>query len=266
MLKKERGSIVNISSVGVLDHRPAEPLRLWRDQGRGDRADQGGGRRFHPAGHPLQRDLPGHHRIALARGADRDAGGKHRTVAGSGACKALSTVSRWAGWARHRKWRRLRYSWLRTSRATSPASRIWSMAGSRCKVRTPPEASMRDHHRSLLLLALAPGLALAANCKRNGNAVTCDDGRTGIFAGDAIVWPDGTRSSSAQHPSVHHRAQGFGARRAGRVRRLAVGHAARSRSTIRTRRTSATAPCSTASLTVSDGIHTCTFSSPARPA
>ena len=52
------------------------------------------------------------------------------------------------------------------------------------------------------LLALVPGLAHAANCKGIGNAVTCDDGRTGIFTGDAIVWPDGTRSSSARHPSV----------------------------------------------------------------
>jgi hypothetical protein len=54
-----------------------------------------------------------------------------------------------------------------------------------------------------VLLVLAPSLAIAANCKRSGNAVTCDDGRTGIFAGDAIIWPDGTRSSSAKHPSVH---------------------------------------------------------------
>jgi hypothetical protein len=53
-----------------------------------------------------------------------------------------------------------------------------------------------------ILLALAPSLALAANCKRNGNAVICDDGRTGIFAGDAIIWPDGTRSSNAAHPNV----------------------------------------------------------------
>ncbi len=51
-------------------------------------------------------------------------------------------------------------------------------------------------------IALAPGIALGANCKRSGSTVTCDDGRTGIFAGDAIIWPDGTRSSSARHPSV----------------------------------------------------------------
>lgn len=56
---------------------------------------------------------------------------------------------------------------------------------------------------TLVLLLASPGIALAANCKRTGNVVTCDDGRTGVFAGDAIVWPDGTRSSSAKHPSVH---------------------------------------------------------------
>ena len=55
----------------------------------------------------------------------------------------------------------------------------------------------------IVILLMSPSLALAANCKRNGSAVTCDDGRTGLFTGDAIVWPDGTRSASARHPSVH---------------------------------------------------------------
>ncbi|MGD9921635.1 MAG: hypothetical protein AB7V13_09340 [Pseudorhodoplanes sp.] len=53
-----------------------------------------------------------------------------------------------------------------------------------------------------VLLALAPGPACAANCSRSGSMVTCDDGRTGILAGDAIIWPDGTRSSNVRHPSV----------------------------------------------------------------
>jgi hypothetical protein len=53
---------------------------------------------------------------------------------------------------------------------------------------------------AIVLAGASPGLA--QNCKRTGNAVTCDDGRTGILAGDAIVWPDGTRSSSTPHPSV----------------------------------------------------------------
>ena len=53
----------------------------------------------------------------------------------------------------------------------------------------------------LALTAASP--AFASACKRNGVNVTCDDGRRGIFAGDAIVWADGTRSRLASpHPSV----------------------------------------------------------------
>jgi hypothetical protein len=38
---------------------------------------------------------------------------------------------------------------------------------------------------------------------RQGTDVSCDDGRRGIFAGDAIIWADGSRSSLASpHPSV----------------------------------------------------------------
>ena len=46
------------------------------------------------------------------------------------------------------------------------------------------------------------GIALAQNCHREGDAVTCDDGRRGMLSGDAIIWPDGTRSSASPHPSV----------------------------------------------------------------
>lgn len=47
------------------------------------------------------------------------------------------------------------------------------------------------------------GQAMAQNCTRAGDAVTCDDGRRGLLSGDAIIWPDGTRSSLASpHPSV----------------------------------------------------------------
>ncbi len=47
------------------------------------------------------------------------------------------------------------------------------------------------------------GPAIAQKCTRAGNDVTCDDGRRGVFTGDAIIWPDGTRSSLAsQHPSM----------------------------------------------------------------
>src|SRR6266851_2892015 len=45
--------------------------------------------------------------------------------------------------------------------------------------------------------------ALAQACTRQGIDVTCDDGRRGILSGDAIIWPDGTRSSlTSPHPSV----------------------------------------------------------------
>ena len=43
---------------------------------------------------------------------------------------------------------------------------------------------------------------MAQACTREGDAVSCNDGRHGILSGDAIVWPDGTRSSLTPHPSV----------------------------------------------------------------
>jgi hypothetical protein len=58
---------------------------------------------------------------------------------------------------------------------------------------------------ALALAALAIGSAqpaMAQACSREGNAVTCLDGRHGMLQGDAIVWPDGTRSSLTPHPSV----------------------------------------------------------------
>jgi hypothetical protein len=51
--------------------------------------------------------------------------------------------------------------------------------------------------------ASGSGPTLAQACTRQGTDVSCDDGRRGIFAGDAIVWADGTRSSlTSPHPSV----------------------------------------------------------------
>lgn len=45
--------------------------------------------------------------------------------------------------------------------------------------------------------------AMAQSCTRQGTDVTCDDGKRGVFTGDAIVWADGTRSNLASpHPSV----------------------------------------------------------------
>src|SRR3981189_3137283 len=59
---------------------------------------------------------------------------------------------------------------------------------------------------SLLVAASAAGPARPAMAQartRQGTDVSCDDGRRGLFAGDAIIWADGTRSSLASpHPSV----------------------------------------------------------------
>jgi hypothetical protein len=52
------------------------------------------------------------------------------------------------------------------------------------------------------LLLAASSAATAQNCTRVGVAVTCDDGRAGKFAGDAIIWPDGSQSSASPHASV----------------------------------------------------------------
>ena len=49
----------------------------------------------------------------------------------------------------------------------------------------------------------AAGPAMAQACTRQGSDVTCDDGRRGIFSGNAIVWADGSQSRLASpHPSV----------------------------------------------------------------
>jgi len=59
---------------------------------------------------------------------------------------------------------------------------------------------------SILMSAMTAGSAapaLAQACTRQGIDVTCDDGRRGIFSGQAIIWADGTRSNLASpHPSV----------------------------------------------------------------
>ena len=57
---------------------------------------------------------------------------------------------------------------------------------------------------SVLMSAMLAGSAAPAlACSRQGTDVTCDDGRRGIFSGQAIIWADGTRSSlTSPHPSV----------------------------------------------------------------
>jgi hypothetical protein len=58
---------------------------------------------------------------------------------------------------------------------------------------------------SILISAMAAGSAgpaMAQACTHEGPVVSCDDGRRGVLSGDAIIWPDGTRSSLSPHPSV----------------------------------------------------------------
>jgi len=59
---------------------------------------------------------------------------------------------------------------------------------------------------SILISAIGAGSsgpAMAQACTRDGVNVSCDDGRRGLLSGDAIIWPDGTRSSvTSPHPSV----------------------------------------------------------------
>ena len=53
-----------------------------------------------------------------------------------------------------------------------------------------------------LLLLAGLGAAQAGHCTRQGVDVSCDDGRKGLFQGDAILWPDGTHSRLKGHDSV----------------------------------------------------------------
>ncbi len=58
---------------------------------------------------------------------------------------------------------------------------------------------------AVLMSAIATGCAgpaMAQACIREGANVSCDDGRRGLLSGDAIIWPDGTRSGLSPHPSV----------------------------------------------------------------
>jgi hypothetical protein len=67
------------------------------------------------------------------------------------------------------------------------------------------EDGMTIRQAMMVLIVLAAGgtaNAQAQRCHREGADVSCDDGRRGVWAGDVIIWPDGTRSRSSPHPSV----------------------------------------------------------------
>src|ERR1700694_2141846 len=58
---------------------------------------------------------------------------------------------------------------------------------------------------AILLAAAAAAIsrpAMAQACTRYGPEVRCEARRGGLLSGDAILWPDGTRSSLTPHPSV----------------------------------------------------------------
>jgi hypothetical protein len=54
----------------------------------------------------------------------------------------------------------------------------------------------------LASLGHATGAQAQQHCHHDGTDVTCDDGHRGIWSGDSITWPDGTRSRVSPHPSV----------------------------------------------------------------
>jgi hypothetical protein len=95
---------------------------------------------------------------------------------------------------------------MRAGFACGPLNRkpvIGDDGSSRC--REPREGSMTIRLAPVLLgwLAIcAGGAAQAQLCSKAGDVVTCDDGRHGMLSGNAILWPDGTRSSGSPHPSV----------------------------------------------------------------
>ena len=77
-----------------------------------------------------------------------------------------------------------------------------------CGDKSNAGVDMTVHRTLMLALCLLPIVAgstrpaVAQACTRVGDAVSCDDGRRGLLSGDAIIWPDGTRSSLTPHPSV----------------------------------------------------------------
>ena len=121
MLKK-RTRLDHQHGVGGLVHpRAAEPLRLRREQGRGDRPHQVDRRRLRRQGHPLQRHLP---RARSTRRRCRDASTPSPTRCRR--ARISSRASRWGGSARSRTSRGSWCSSPRTNRCSRPATLIRS--------------------------------------------------------------------------------------------------------------------------------------------
>ena len=77
---------------------------------------------FITSGHPLQRDLPGHDRDALARRTASPRRGSASSAAARRRAAALSSASLWAGSAPRKRWRRSRSIWHPT-KPRSPLAR-----------------------------------------------------------------------------------------------------------------------------------------------
>ena len=122
----------------------AQPLRLRRHQGGGDRPHQVDRRRLHHQGHPLQRDLPGHGRVAVAARADRGPGQGERPDRGAGAGGVRLPPADGPG-RPHRGDRRARGLPRRaTSPASPPARRRSSTADGRIRLSVPSLTKARQ--------------------------------------------------------------------------------------------------------------------------
>jgi len=99
----------------------AQPLRLWRDQGRGRRPDPRGRDRLHYQGYPLQLYLPRHHRDPLDAGPRRRGGPK-------GARDVRQPAADGTAWHRRGNCIACGLSRQRRERNSPPGSRISSTA------------------------------------------------------------------------------------------------------------------------------------------
>jgi NADP-dependent 3-hydroxy acid dehydrogenase YdfG len=119
MLKAGGGSIINVASAASSIKGVPNRFVYTATKAARDRHDEVDRRRLHHAQRPLQRDLPGHDRVAVAAPAHRDAGEGERADALPRSRPRSSRASRWDASARPPRSPRSRS----TSRATSRRSR-----------------------------------------------------------------------------------------------------------------------------------------------